>query len=396
VIPIFDSLPLKAPEMGLAGKNPRIAADISTEGGVGPAFSDILISHGASLVATAEGLAGQTPSMDGGNVLLSSGQTLPPTTVPGFVPAVPVFDLRRGMEPTPPLTDTTSTAGVVSEDLLLPVTGQGFVPTELPGAEVILPVTPGLGDHVKKVVGQSTPPQSSVFEPHTVSLADSRPIKSEHAIPAEVRPGSDIKLLPPTAVVTNKPEGGVERAEAQPSPLASGLDINQYRTFAGAQSPLLVAGLNPSPGQNLANGFSFASPVSAAGWGHEFVGRMNLMVTNGVQEVKLQLKPAEMGLLEIKLSTEGDQARVIFSVHNAAARDAIDLAMPRLRDMLEQSGLQLVHSEVNDQSSQRDQSKESDNLAALTNDAGVENESVEGSQLEVAVKLADSLIDYYI
>ena len=271
-------------------------------------------------------------------------------------------------------------------------------------AGVILPVTSGLGDQAKKLVDRNGLSQGSVSEPlntpdnfskyrrYTVSPADSQAVKPENAVRVEPRPGGDMNLLPTTANMA-KPEAAVERAEAK---ISQSLELNQYRVFSGAQPALLAEGLNRPAGQSLATGPSFATPVSAGGWGHEFVGRMNLMVKNGVQEMKLQLKPAEMGLLEIKLSTDGDQAKVIFNVHNAAARDAIDLAMPRLRDMLEQSGLQLAHSEVNDQSSQQDQGKASDHLDALTADAGVENEFAEGPQLEVAVRVADSLIDYYI
>jgi flagellar hook-length control protein FliK len=434
VIPILDSLQMATPEKGPAGKIHRNEPDSSSEGVASRAFSDILSSHGASLAADADGVADQTSSVEGGNLLLSSGQTLPPADVSRdlllpvagqgsaatelLVPGDPVNAVgvavgqpsaeAPGAEVILPDIKGVNEASRESHSapLIIPAEAatQGIAPAAptpdhsanvSQAAEVMLPVTSGLGDLAKKVVDRTSLSQGSPLEPHTVSPVASQPLKAEHVFPVEPRPSGDMNALPATANVTN-PKGGVERAEAQVSQSVNASDLNQYRFFPGLQPSLLSPGQNLSAGQNLASGYSLASPVSDVGWGHEFVGRMNLMVKNGVQEMKLQLKPAELGLLEIKLSTEGDQAKVIFNVHNAAARDAIDSAMPRLRDMLEQSGLQLVHSEVNDNSSQQDQGNPSNNSAVLTADAGAENESAEGLQLEVAVRAADSLIDYYI
>ena len=72
-------------------------------------------------------------------------------------------------------------------------------------------------------------------------------------------------------------------------------------------------------------------------WNSEFAGRLTVMVKNGVQEASLQLHPADLGRLEIQIATDGDQTRVHFLVQNAMAREAIEQAMPRLREMLEQS-----------------------------------------------------------
>jgi len=509
VIPLFDSLQVATPEKGLTAKVPRNAPDSSTEGGVGTAFSDILDSHGTTLMTDADKAADPTTGTEGGNVLLSDGKALPPTPTVPAAPVMPVFDLLHGAE-SADIAATTAATADVPPDVLLPLgtqdsltigsgllvagealsstvaaVGQGV--TELAGtelnllgingatvtapaasavdesdkgvekilsalkgalvpaapsmddsdkavevilpaiqgatasvapvvdnsasvgqaAEVVLPVTSELGDHAKKLIDRSglsqasasapnnTPEKVSNYQSNVVSPAEPLTVKPEQAMRVEPRAGDKLNMLAETASLA-KADGRVERIEAQVGQSSNAQDFNQYRVLPGAQSTLLTEGLNRTAGQNFATAPSFASPVSQAGWGHEFVGRMNLMVKNGVQEMKLQLKPAEMGLLEIKLSTEGDQAKVIFNVHNAAARDAIDLAMPRLRDMLEQSGLQLAHSEVNDQSSQQNQGNAPDHLAALSSGSGVENDFTEGSPLDIAVRMADSQIDYYI
>ena len=130
-------------------------------------------------------------------------------------------------------------------------------------------------------------------------------------------------------------------------------------------------------------------------WNGELAGRVNLMVKNGVHEAKLQLSPAELGRLEIKISTDGDQAKVLFTVQNAAAREAIEQAMPRLRDMLEQSGLQLGHSEVADQS--QPQHREN-NVAETHSDpsTGGTDEAVQEIVSNTPMSSSNAMVDYYV
>lgn len=137
-----------------------------------------------------------------------------------------------------------------------------------------------------------------------------------------------------------------------------------------------------------------ARPADPA-WAPEVGGRVAMMVSGGQQEASLQLNPPELGRMEIRIVTESDQAKVQFHVHTAAARDALEQAMPRLRDMLEQGGLQLAHSEVADQSaSQREQAPASQVVAA---DVHAEDEPVPdvGAANEL-VSAAVGLVDQYV
>ena len=66
-------------------------------------------------------------------------------------------------------------------------------------------------------------------------------------------------------------------------------------------------------------------------------------------EVKLNLHPAELGRMSISVSTEGNETRVAFVVETSQARQAVETALPRLRDMLEDAGLSLSDSDVSEQ-----------------------------------------------
>ena len=81
----------------------------------------------------------------------------------------------------------------------------------------------------------------------------------------------------------------------------------------------------------------------------ELGGQVRVFVNNGLQEARLQLTPADLGKVQITINMEGEHARVVFVAETAAARDLLDQSMPRLREMLQQSGIQLAQGDVSDQ-----------------------------------------------
>ncbi|MFT5484904.1 MAG: hypothetical protein ACI9GW_003573, partial [Halieaceae bacterium] len=137
-------------------------------------------------------------------------------------------------------------------------------------------------------------------------------------------------------------------------------------------------------------------PMGDPNWNNAFVGRMKMLVNSDIQYANIQLNPPDLGKVDIKISSEGDQTKVLFIVQNATAREAIEQAMPRLKESLEQGGLQLAHSEVADQSqSQRHEGSIANELADFTV-AGSDEESLEKLSQNRHVPASDALVDYYI
>ena len=85
----------------------------------------------------------------------------------------------------------------------------------------------------------------------------------------------------------------------------------------------------------------------------ELGARIQVMLRDGLGKAQIQLHPAELGRLQVTISTDGDQARVAFLADAGATRDAIEHSLPRLREMLEQNGLQLAQSDVGQRGFQR-------------------------------------------
>ncbi len=97
-------------------------------------------------------------------------------------------------------------------------------------------------------------------------------------------------------------------------------------------------------------------PVGRNGWAEALGQRMLWMgARGGVGQAELALNPPELGPLHVRINTQNDQASVVFSSAHIGVREALDQALPRLREMFDGQGLQLVDVDVRDQPRQGQQ-----------------------------------------
>jgi flagellar hook-length control protein FliK len=99
-------------------------------------------------------------------------------------------------------------------------------------------------------------------------------------------------------------------------------------------------------------------PVGHAGWDAAFSQRVAWAASNNQQVAQLQLNPPNLGPVEIRITLNSDQANAAFTSPHAAVREAIEAALPRLRDMLADNGLSLGNVNVSSQSFQQQQQQQ--------------------------------------
>lgn len=87
-------------------------------------------------------------------------------------------------------------------------------------------------------------------------------------------------------------------------------------------------------------------PVGNAQWADEIGSRMTMMVEQGKHTASLRLSPEHLGPLEVRITMNGDQASVQFGAANVDTRNAIENALPRLREMFASQGLSLSDANV--------------------------------------------------
>ncbi len=74
--------------------------------------------------------------------------------------------------------------------------------------------------------------------------------------------------------------------------------------------------------------------------------KIRWMVNSRHTLAEIRLDPPELGSMQVRVNMNGDAASVNFVVQSQQARDALNDAMPRLRDMLSEQGIELGESFV--------------------------------------------------
>lgn len=99
------------------------------------------------------------------------------------------------------------------------------------------------------------------------------------------------------------------------------------------------------PGQPVA--------MQQGGWSEAVVDRVMWLSSQNLKSAEIQLDPAELGRLEVRVNLSQEQAQVTFASPNASVRDALEGQMHRLRELFAQQGMNLADANVSDQSMNR-------------------------------------------
>ncbi|WP_248744702.1 flagellar hook-length control protein FliK [Pseudomonas sp. MWU12-2037] len=113
-----------------------------------------------------------------------------------------------------------------------------------------------------------------------------------------------------------------------------------------------LAALTQAATPKTANALPANQPLAMhqSGWSEEVVNRVMYLSSANLKSAEIQLQPAELGRLDIKVNMSADQpTQISFISAHAGVRDALEGNMPRLRDMLQQQGLGQADVTVSDQ-----------------------------------------------
>lgn len=92
------------------------------------------------------------------------------------------------------------------------------------------------------------------------------------------------------------------------------------------------------------------TPVGSRGWDAEVGQKIVLMANRHESRAELSLTPPHLGKLDITISVSGEQTSATFVSASPAAREALEQALPRLREMLAEAGISLGQASVNAES----------------------------------------------
>lgn len=90
-------------------------------------------------------------------------------------------------------------------------------------------------------------------------------------------------------------------------------------------------------------------PVQDPAWPDTLNERVVFMSGQKIQNAEIRLTPAELGPIRVNVAVEDGATHITFNAQHPATREAIEAALPRLREMLNEQGLSLDNASVADQ-----------------------------------------------
>lgn len=117
-------------------------------------------------------------------------------------------------------------------------------------------------------------------------------------------------------------------------------------TSAAVQQVMAATPPNGAAPTGATTPLQIAQPVGTAGWGEEVGSRIVWMANRMESRAELVLTPPQMGRVEVSLTISGDQASANFVSANPVVREALESALPRLREVLADAGIQLGQAQV--------------------------------------------------
>ncbi|MDX9667538.1 flagellar hook-length control protein FliK [Pseudomonas sp. P5_152] len=166
-----------------------------------------------------------------------------------------------------------------------------------------------------------------------------------------------------------------------------------------------LAALTQAATAKTANALPVNQPIAMhqSGWTEEVVNRVMYLSSANLKAADIQLQPAELGRLDIRVNMIPDQqTQVTFMSAHVGVREALDGQMHRLREMFAQQGMGQVDVNVSDQS-RGSQEQAQQGQGARTSATGSRLEPMvdesPASLAEVSASavrvMGSSVVDYY-
>lgn len=233
--------------------------------------------------------------------------------------------------------------------------------------------SPGMASGHTAVLAGSTPPAAEALPlpvrqdlPVAPPLTPPTPPRSERARGAEALAGPSLAPAAADSIVVNADAAAAATGASELG--RRQVDSTDASTLLQAPAVREAANTTATHGQT-----SFASPraldvpapaappgaplpmllAAATGTlGSELGEKILWLSGHNLRGAEIQLDPPELGPLQIQVHSHRDGTSVQFTTHTAVARDALESSLPRLRELLEGSGVPLLDVNISQQQRQ--------------------------------------------
>jgi len=92
------------------------------------------------------------------------------------------------------------------------------------------------------------------------------------------------------------------------------------------------------------------TPVGTSRWGQDFSQRIQWVVNQSMSGAQIRLNPQNMGPVEVRVQMQNDQIALSFTAQHGATREAIEAALPRLREMFSEQNINMADVDISEHS----------------------------------------------
>ena len=184
--------------------------------------------------------------------------------------------------------------------------------------------------------------------------------------------------------------------------LATGKEAIQTPGAVAAAAQQVISQAGPAHAQASQGGLAITQPVGTPGWTEEIGNHISWLANKSENRADLVLTPPQMGRVEISLSVKGDQAAASFVSSNPVVREALEAALPRLREVLADAGIQLGQAQVSAENNRQwaQQEKHGENFASdrdreMTGHAAISSVSSGSLSTVAGLKAGRGLVDVF-
>lgn len=282
--------------------------------------------------------------------------------------------------------DETSGSGATSEPVAAVLPGVVTAPTTIPAdilradagdmeAETLDAQIRAAAELMQAVLPLGNSATASVVDAQAIPVAvPALPVATVASAPvplAEAETGSDLltRSVADTrlTLARNTPDQTAPNAGAVPAKLAAATDaaakadgapvltFTEFTTTPKAElapNPTAAAALVvpmhvPIASQAAAAGdYRIVTPVGSPHWESAIGNSLVVMTGAGQDRAELVLTPPQLGRIEVSISMKGDEASAVFVSANPVVREALESALPRLREVLADAGITLGQTQV--------------------------------------------------
>lgn len=175
------------------------------------------------------------------------------------------------------------------------------------------------------------------------TLLPKLPVSGDEGDGATTKPAaSEAKPLIGPANTTQPASLTQANGAATTAPAVNGL---QGELTAGALNANGIGGPHRAESQNVQQ-LPVYTPAGNKAWAEDVGNRLIWMANRSESRAELMLTPPSLGKLGVSIQVSGDQTTAQFVAATPAAREALEQAMPRLRELLQQAGINLGQTDV--------------------------------------------------